>query len=145
MNARIALQPFCFLLGKIDKYCLNQTIVVKYKNQSFHRLFEFLPERRSFRNGKTYSHNLHLNLSVNAENNADAPTARDLERAEEPINGFSPDLIDEKMKANVKPLNEQISTLSQLLNQLVQENSARNTPTVGPRIHETQSRYENQW
>ena len=36
-----------------------------------------------------------------------------------------PQLIEERIKANLEPLNEQISTLTQLLNQLIQNNSAK--------------------
>ena len=38
---------------------------------------------------------------------------------------ISPKLIDKRFKANLELLNEYISTLTQLLNQLVQDNSAK--------------------
>ena len=79
-------------------------------------------------------------MSVSAENTADAPATRNLERAEETVNGVSPDLIEEKIKANIESLNEQLSTLTQLLNQLIQESSVRNSPTAGPRTQQTQPR-----
>ena len=47
------------------------------------------------------------------------PTARDSERVDEPIKGVSLDLFEERVKANLEPLNEQISTLAPLLNQLL--------------------------
>ena len=67
-------------------------------------------------------------MPVNAENTADALEARDWERTGETISGTSADLIEERIKANLEPLNPQISTLTQLLSQLIQDNSARNSP-----------------
>ena len=76
---------------------------------------------------------------MNAKNTADAPAARFLESAEETVNGVSPDLIEERIKAKLELLIEQISTLTQLLNQLIQENSAHNSPTAGPRTQMIQA------
>ena len=77
-------------------------------------------------------------MSVSVENTADAPEARDSELAVEPITGFSPDMIEEKIKVKFEPLNAQISALTQLLNQLIQGNSERNSPTTGFRNYCTQ-------
>ena len=40
-------------------------------------------------------------MSVNAENNADGPAARDSEGEEAIVNGLSPDLIEQSIKANL--------------------------------------------
>ena len=85
----------------------------------------------TLRNGKTYNRYSHPKMTVNAESTADGPVARDAERAEDFINGVSPDSIEEKIKANLESLSEQTSTLTQLLNQLIQESLARNFPTAG--------------
>ena len=61
-------------------------------------------------------------MSVIAENTGDAPAARDSKRAEETVHEVLLYLIEEKIKANLEPFYEQISTLTQLLNQLIQEN-----------------------
>ena len=79
-------------------------------------------------------------MSVNVENTPDAATAPDWDTIEEPIHGVSADLIHEKIKANLEPLIEQISTLTQLLNQLIQEISARDYHMAVPRTHQTHSR-----
>ena len=68
--------------------------------------------------------------------NANAPIARDSERADEAITGVSPDLIEGRIEAHSEPPNKQISTL---LNQLIQENSEHNSSTAGPRTHRIQS------
>ena len=61
-------------------------------------------------------------MSLNVENTADAPEALDLKKADGPITTVLPDLIEERIKADLGPLNAQISTLTQLLNQLIQDN-----------------------
>ena len=98
LNTRIALHPFCFLC-KIDRYCLNQTtVMLKYRIQSLLTLYELFLDRIFLRNGKTYSHNLHPKMALNAENTADAPATRDSERVDETVNGVSPDLTEEKSR-----------------------------------------------
>ena len=50
-----------------------------------------------------------------------SPVLTGSDRADEPITGFLPNLIEKRVKVNLEPLNEQISTLTQLLNQLIQK------------------------
>ena len=95
----------------------------------------FYLDHRTLGNGKIYSEKLHLKVSVNAKNTTDAPAARDLEKVDVCIKGVSPDLIEERIKANLEPLNEQISTLIELLNQLIQKKTRHIIP------HQTQSRH----
>ena len=73
------------------------------------------------------------------ESNTNSTAACDPEIAE-PINGVSPDLTEESINANLEPLNE-ISALTHLLKQLIQENSARNSPMVGLYTQQKQSRH----
>ena len=42
-------------------------------------------------------------MSVNAKNSADAPVARDSEKSIKPISGVSPDLMEERTKADLNP------------------------------------------
>ena len=72
--------------------------MLKYRIQSLLKLYELFLDRRTLRNGKTYSQNLHLKMSINAENTADAPATSDSKRVDEPINGVSPDLTEEKSR-----------------------------------------------
>ena len=74
-------------------------------------------------------------MSVKAENSVDAPVARDSERAVEHITGLSPDLIAERIKGKLEPLNAQISRLTHLLDQPIQGILARNSPTACPRTY----------
>ena len=47
---------------------------------------------------------------------------------------ISPELLAERIKANLKPPIEQISDLNKLLNQPIQHNSATTTPTVSSHV-----------
>ena len=46
---------------------------------------------------------------------------------------FSPDLVDERIKASLEPLHAQISPLPEMMDRLIQNNSARETTTVSTR------------
>ena len=61
---------------------------------SFQRFFEFLLDHGILRNRKTYSQNIYLKLSVNAENTTDDPAARVPERVDENILRILPDLME---------------------------------------------------
>ena len=53
---------------------------------------------------------------------------------------FSPDLVDERIKAGIEPLHTQISTLTELMDRLIQINSARQTTKASS--WETRHQYE---
>ena len=74
-------------------------------------------------------------MSVNIENPYNAPKVRDVDRTEETINGVSTELIEETVRVTLDHLNAQISTLTQLLNQKIQDNSRKATPTTGRGVH----------
>ena len=63
----------------------------------------FLSERRSLRSGKRYSQILHLVTSVKTENTEDASETRGAEEVDKSINRISPELIEERIRANLKP------------------------------------------
>ena len=69
-------------------------------------------------------------MSLNPENILDASEGFNREKTSETVTEVFPDLIHEKIRANLEPLNAQISTLTQLLDQLIQDNSARTIPTA---------------
>ena len=69
----------------------------------------FSLDQRTLRNGNICSQTSNLKMSVSAENTAVAPATRDLERVDEPFNGVAQDLIEERIKAILEPLNEQMS------------------------------------
>ena len=53
---------------------------------------------------------------------------------------FSPDLVDKRIKASLEPLHAQISVLTEMMDRLIQSNSARETTTASSR--ETRHQHE---
>ena len=51
---------------------------------------------------------------------------------------FSPDKVDERIKANLKPLHAQISALTEMMDSLTQGNSAREFTTASTRALQSQ-------
>ena len=78
-------------------------------------------------------------MSVNIEDATDAPEVCNAKRTDRTIAGISSDSNEERIRANLEPPIAQISSLIHLLNQLLQNNSAKNTPTAGPRTHRPQA------
>ena len=101
----------------------------------------FFPDQSTCRSGKLYSKISDPKVSASVQNPAITPATRDPKIAEEPINGVSKDLIEERIKANLDPLNAHLSTSTPLLNQLIQESSARDSPTADTCTQQTQSRH----
>ena len=79
-------------------------------------------------------------MYVNTKNTTDESEALGAAEIDGTTNGFSLELIEQRIRAQLEPLNAQISKLTQLLNQLIQDNSAMTTPTAGPRTHRPQAR-----
>ena len=79
-------------------------------------------------------------MSVNIENRYNAPKVRDIDRTEETINGVSTELIEETVRAKLDHLKPQISTLTQLLNQLNQDNSGKGRGVHRPHAEPSFSR-----
>ena len=78
---------------------------------------------RTLRSGKTSSQRVHSKKSVNTENIADASETCGAEEINGSISRILHELIEEKVRANLEPLRVQISTLTKLLNQLIQDYS----------------------
>ena len=62
-----------------------------------------------------------------------------IERNDENILRFSPDIIEETIKANLEPLHAQIFALTEYMDRLIQGNSARDFTTAGTRELRQQS------
>ena len=141
LHTRNALHPLWlqtwynrYLLLQLDHY--NN----KIKFNPFTEFMSFSPDLRAIRNGKINSTISHPKMSVSAENTTDTSAPRNPEHIEESNNGLLHQLINERIKANLGPLKEQIPTLTQLLNHLIQESPARNPPTADIRTQQTQAR-----
>ena len=112
LHIHIALHRAYFFFLKSILIASIRLLLLQYKFSVSTDCTSFSPDQRIPRNGKTYGQNSLVEMSVNAENTADAPAVRNSERAEETVDGVSPDWIEERTKANLEPLNEQITTLT---------------------------------
>ena len=86
---------------------------------------------------------MHPAVSVNTESTIDASKKCNVEKIEEIITGAPSDLTEERIRANLEPLNAQISTLIQLLNHLTSNCLAKTNPTTSthrPQIEPSLSR-----
>ena len=81
-------------------------------------------------------------MSVRVEYLTTASEKSDGEENNASNDRVSPELeqLEEGITANMEPLNEQISTLTQLLNQLIHDNSAKSTPTARSCAHRPHKR-----
>ena len=63
------------------------------------------------------------------ENTGEAETGI-IESSKEKIRGFSPEVVDERIKASLEPLHAQISALAEMMDRLIQSNSAKENTTA---------------
>ena len=94
----------------------------------------FPPVCRTLRSGKNCEQRLHPKNSVDTENTVDVSETRGVDEIDGNINRLSFQLYGKIIRTNLEPLNEQISTLTQLLNQLVQDNWSQ--PSLTPHLVE---------
>ena len=73
-------------------------------------------------------------MSVHEEQPKKESEIHTADRIDKNCGEFSPDLIEERIKFNLEPLDAQISTLTQMMNQPTQDNSGRTNPTGGTRV-----------
>ena len=90
------------------------------------------------RNGKVHRQKFHPKTSAKAEYTSEASTVRDTDRTREADTKILTVLNLERIIVNVKFHGAQISTLTHLLNQLIQENSAKTTLIACPCAHRSQ-------
>ena len=86
-----------------------------------------------------------MKLSVNVENLIIASEQSDAEDESAINDSVSPELIDERIRANLEPLNEQISSLTLSLNHMIYNNSARTTAAASYRAHRPQAGLSLHW
>ena len=78
-------------------------------------------------------------MFVSAINVANVSETVDTELINANNDRIPPELIAERIKAFLVTINEQISNPNQLLNQLIQSNLAKTTPTAASRTHRPQT------
>ena len=74
---------------------------------------------RTLRSDETYNQVLNPKMLVNAANIINASETYDAGEINGNNDRISPELIEERLRCNLEPQNQQISTLTQLLKQLV--------------------------
>ena len=95
----------------------------------------FSHSSRTIKSGKTYMQAIRLNMSLNVKNLNNASKLFDNEENNINDDRISPELIEERLRENLEPFKEQFSYTTQLLNQLIYDNSAKTTPKEGPHAH----------
>ena len=95
----------------------------------------FSLEHRTLISGIIYILKACPEMSAHQEQPNTASESHTAERIEEAVTEFSPDIIKERIKANLEPLHAQINILTQKMYKLFQGNSARTISAVGLRDH----------
>ena len=90
----------------------------------------FFFEHRTLRSGNSHNLKTCRRMYAHKEQSTEVQSAK---RNDEAGTECFPSSIGEKIKANLEPLNAQNSTLTQVMNKLIQDNSANLNPTAGPR------------
>ena len=93
----------------------------------------FFHSRRTFRSGKTYNQYSLPRMFVNAEVLANASGQTDSKKISANNDRISIECTEKGTGANLRPLKKQSSSITQLLNQLIADDSAKTKPTTGSR------------
>ena len=95
---------------------------------------------KTLRNGKSYDSRAQPELSAHEEEATGEVETVTIGSNEESGIRVSPDLVDERIKASVEPLHAQISALTEMMDRLIQSNSAGESTTASSR--KTRHQYE---
>ena len=90
---------------------------------------------KTLKNGNTYDLNARLEMSAHEEAATDMNEQNDENSAR-----FSPDIIEEKIEANLEPLHAQISAVAGMMDRLIQGKSARKFTTLKTREPQPRSK-----
>ena len=71
-------------------------------------------------------------MSAHGDENTEAETGI-IEGSEENSSSFSPELVNERIKASLEPLHAQISALTEMMDRLIQSNSAEESTMASSR------------
>ena len=94
---------------------------------------------KTLRSGNTYKSHAHPEMYTHEEDTTVEAGLYANEQNNQTNGIFSPDMIEEKIKANLEPLCAQISPLRELMDRLIQGNSAREFMTASTRELRLQS------
>ena len=88
---------------------------------------------RTLRSSDTFNSQTRPEMSAHEEQSTVASEPNEAEQNDGTSSGCSADLIEERIKANLEPLHAQISSLVQMMDRLIQGNSARGYLTASTR------------
>ena len=74
-------------------------------------------------------------MTVSAGNTENASETYDAKKINSNKNQVLREVVETRIRANLEPLNQQILNITQLLAQLIQDNSGKTTPMVASRTH----------
>ena len=83
--------------------------------------------------GNSYESRTQPEMSAYGDENTGEAETGIIEGSEENSMRFSPELLNEKINASLEPLYAQITALTEMMDRLIQSNSAMEATTVGSR------------
>ena len=88
---------------------------------------------KTLRGGNSYDSRSQPEKSAHGDENTGEAETGIIEGSEENSMRFSPELVDERIKASLEPLHAQITALTEMMDRLIQSNLANETTTVSSR------------
>ena len=88
---------------------------------------------KTLRSGDSYDLRTQPIMSMHGDEKAGEAQMGIIEGSEESSVRFSPELVDERIKANPEPLHAQISTLTEMMDRLIQNNLTTESMTASSR------------
>ena len=88
---------------------------------------------KTLTSGNSYDSRTQTEMSTHGEEATGEVETGIIEGNEENNIRFSPDLADERIKASLEPSNAQTSALTEMMDRLIQSNSAEEPPTASCR------------
>ena len=83
--------------------------------------------------GNSYDSRTQSEVSAHGDENTGEAETGIFEGSEDNYMRFSPELVDERIKASLEPVHAQITALTEMMDHLIQNNSAKETITASSR------------
>ena len=98
---------------------------------------------KTLRSGNSYNLRIQSKVLTHGDENTGEMETGMIEGSEENSIRFSPELVVERIKASLEPLDAQISALAEMMDRLIQSNSAKESTTASSRgtRHQFESPY----
>ena len=87
---------------------------------------------RTLRSGNSYNSRMQPEISTHEDETTEIETGI-IESNEKNRMRFSPELVDERIKASLEPLHAQVIARTEMMKRLIQSNSAKETTTASSR------------